>query len=246
LRAALKNQTISQQNVWHRDLDSVPVDIATIGESPTTVPTHPRNTQGLPPIDPPCTSSAVLDIEDRTLSFADLDGITPHMSYDNHLGFDLLEPQINQINNHLAKEDQEDVTFQGTYDDQVDFPDEDALPGDEDLDHGDEINVNAIPPSSEPTEDDVDPFLVDRHPTRLITDVLAIPHHLLVIYVLVSWLHLQFHLPHIACNAVLAILACLIKFFDPHLPLPFISLQSVTRMLAVDPPIELLPVCPNC
>ena len=147
--------------------------------------------------------------------------------------------------NHLTEEDQEDVACQGTYDDQPDFPDEDALPGDEDGDDL-EVNVDTIPLPLEPTEADTDPFLVDRHPTRSITDVLAIPDHLIIIYAMVSWLHMQFHLPRIACNAVLVIFACLIKVLDPQLPSPFITLQSITRTLAVDPQIELLPVCPNC
>ena len=98
-----------------------------------TTSTCPRNMQGpplLPLIDCPCTSSAVLDLRDGTLrvSSIDLDIITPHASYDNHLHSDLLEPQFNLINNHLTEEDQENVVCQGTYDDQLDFPDKDTLP----------------------------------------------------------------------------------------------------------------------
>jgi hypothetical protein len=74
----------------------------------------------------------------------------------------------------------------------------------------------------------------------------TIPDHLLVIYAVVSWLHLQFNLPCIACNAVLAFLTCLVMFFNPQISAPFITLQSITRNLAVDPCIELLPVCPKC
>jgi len=55
---------------------------------------------------------------------------------------------------------------QGVYNDQEDFPDEDALAGDQDLDCGDK---HAFPLPSEPTEDDTDPFLVDQHPIHSFT-----------------------------------------------------------------------------
>ena len=239
-RSALKNQTVLQQNARRRNLASSSV---AIGESSTTVPIHPRNPQGLPSlpqIDRPCTSSASPDLGNGTLSSIDLDVITPHTS----LRSDPSEPQFSPINNHLVDKDQEDVVCQENYDDQLDFPDEDDLPGVED---GDEVNIN-INTTLHPSEPDpdADPFLVDQHPTRSIADVLAIPDHLIIIYTMVSWLHMQFQLPRIACNAVLAIFACLVKFLDPQLPSPFITLPSITRTLAVDPQIELLLVCPNC
>ena len=108
MRAFLKNQTISQQNVQHRNLR---VASMSIGESSTMVPTStsPRNMQGaplLPLIDCPRTSSAVLDLGDGTLqvSSIDLDVITPHASYDNRLHSDPLEPQFNPINNISKKQ----------------------------------------------------------------------------------------------------------------------------------------------
>jgi hypothetical protein len=88
--------------------------------------------------------------------------------------------------------------------------------------------------------------MIKQHPTHSNANILDIPDHLIVIYAVVCWLHMQFKLPRIACNAILAILARLLRFFNPHLQSPFVTLPSATRTLAVDPPIELLPVCPNC
>ncbi|KIO11445.1 hypothetical protein M404DRAFT_126669, partial [Pisolithus tinctorius Marx 270] len=68
----------------------------------------------------------------------------------------------------------------------------------------------------------------------------------MVIHALVSWLHLQFHLPCIACNALLAILTLLLFFLNPTATSPFTTLQSGNRLLGVNRPIHTLPVCPNC
>ncbi len=99
-----------------------------------------------------------------------------------------------------------------------------------------------------PTEDDVDPFVVEPRyrPGTVNHQDSETPEHLLVVYAMVSWLHFQFHLPHAACNVVLAFLALLFRFFSPAITLPFISLQSATHALGVDPLVKLLAVCPQC
>ena len=196
-------------------------------------------------VDSPCTSSAFMDLETSARPCMDLDVIDSDASYDNCLVPDPLEPPFNQTNNNLIEEAQEDLACQGTYNQEY-FHDEDAQLGGEHLDYGDATSNVATPPY-EPTEDDPDPFLVNQHPlVPSNVNISDIPGHLLVIYTMVCWLHMQFHLPRIACNAVLAILACLVEALNPLLPLPFITLSSVTRTLAVDPSIQLLPVCPNC
>jgi hypothetical protein len=182
-----------------------------------------------------------MDLDDSPFSRTDLDDITPHTTDDNHLALESEQPQFNQI---TAEEDPEELPCLEFYDDQEDFADEDVLPPDQDPECGDFDAATPLP--STPTEDDPDPFLVDRHPTNASVNVLDVPDHLLVIYAVVSWLHLQFNLPRIACNAVLAFLASLVTFFNPQISAPFITLQSITRNLAVDPCIELLPVCPKC
>ncbi|KZT30202.1 hypothetical protein NEOLEDRAFT_1127120 [Neolentinus lepideus HHB14362 ss-1] len=84
---------------------------------------------------------------------------------------------------------------------------------------------------SEPAEDINDPF----HDAHCISeapsvDIQDLQPHLLCIYALVSWLHLQFHLPRIACNAVLAIIACLLYFVSPNIEAPYITLKAVSSV----------------
>jgi hypothetical protein len=98
----------------------------------------------------------------------------------------------------------------------------------------------------EPNEDDFDPFVVERENRQNDHSLDDIPGYLLVVYATVSWLHLQFYLPRVACNALLAIIACLLRFLDPHMAVPFVTLISATRSLGVDTHMELLAVCPNC
>jgi len=183
--------------------------------------------------------SPSVDLKDSA-SCTDLDVIVPHTTYDNRLGYDLGEPQFD---NHLVEEDQGELTYQGAYDNQEDFPDEDTLVGDQDLDCGDK---HTMLPLSLPTEDDMDPFLVEQHPGPSIANVSELPSHLVTIYAIVSWLYMQFNLPHVAYNAVLTMLACLVTFFNLQFELLFITLPSITCALAINPSIKLLPVCLNC
>jgi hypothetical protein len=241
-RATLKNQTVSHQTVRQGDLAHPDT---TQGGSTTTDPLPLRSMPG-PHDHRPSTSNVPLDLDDGALMYMDLDHITPHVIDVNRLPMESEQPQFNQITEHLAEEDQDELPCQESPDDQEDFADEDILPADQDPDCGDEIFDTATLLPSALTEDDPDPFLVNQGSTQSPANVLDIPDHLLVIYAMVSWLHLQFNLPRIACNAVLAFLACLMTFLRPGLSSPFISLQSVTRTLAVDPSIHLLPVCPKC
>lgn len=99
----------------------------------------------------------------------------------------------------------------------------------------------------DPDEDDPDPFMPEDGfnltPDRDLTDL---PPHLITIYALVSWLHLQFHLPRAACNTLLAIFGCILVALSPSIDTPFITLQSSHRVLGVDKNIFVLPVCPTC
>jgi hypothetical protein len=74
--------------------------------------------QGVPSlhlIDSPCTSSAFVDLEDGAFSHTDLDVLTPYGNYDNCLASDLVEPPFNQTNNNFTEEDQDDLAYQGAY-----------------------------------------------------------------------------------------------------------------------------------
>ncbi|KAG1747039.1 uncharacterized protein EDB91DRAFT_1079678 [Suillus paluster] len=98
-----------------------------------------------------------------------------------------------------------------------------------------------------PDEDEPNPFIVeevlDLKDNRDLTDI---PPHLLTIYMVVSWLHLQFHLPRVACNALLTIFACILILLLPAIKTSFITLQSSNRVLGVDKSAYTLPVCPIC
>lgn len=127
-----------------------------------------------------------------------------------------------------------------------------------DEEEADEIDVDAEPESDddedndvlllvEPEEDTPDPFMSEEGTTAdPYTNHQGVPPHLLTIYAVVSWLHLQFHLPRVACNALLTIFACMLLVISPAIDRPFVTLQSCTRVLGVDPVIQTLPVCPSC
>jgi len=95
-------------------------------------------------------------------------------------------------------------------------------------------------------EDFPGPFVVEYDCGPHTPNRQEVPHYLLVIYTIVSWLHLQFNLPRVMCNALLAFLAHLLTFLNPGITPPFIMLHSATRTLSVDSRIQWLAVCPKC
>nr|KIN94202.1 hypothetical protein M404DRAFT_35269 [Pisolithus tinctorius Marx 270] len=95
-------------------------------------------------------------------------------------------------------------------------------------------------------EDNPDPFLIDEEVWLDDLGLADIPEHVAVIHTIVSWLHLQFHLPCIACNALLAILTLLLLFLNPSTSTPFATLRSGHRLLGVNKPVYTLPVCLIC
>ncbi|KAG1841027.1 hypothetical protein DFJ58DRAFT_732636 [Suillus subalutaceus] len=154
-----------------------------------------------------------------------------------------LDPEQRAFEQQLAKTVEEMQREQAALDDEGEIQDFD---GDGCFDGPDEEEDRA-PIQAEPGEDDPDPFLPDEdYFSEDHTDLSHLPHHLLVIYALVSWLHLQFHLPRVAYNALLAILACILLSIAPAIDTPFITLQSSNRVLGVDKTIYTLPVCPSC
>ena len=95
-------------------------------------------------------------------------------------------------------------------------------------------------------EDSPDPFAPAQVPGTMLVDLSAQLPHLQVIYALVMWLHLQFHLPRTACQAMLAIIVCILFFLNPQTVVPFVTLTSANRALSLDIPVHVLPVCPQC
>ncbi|KIO00605.1 hypothetical protein M404DRAFT_152233 [Pisolithus tinctorius Marx 270] len=77
-------------------------------------------------------------------------------------------------------------------------------------------------------------------------DLSTLPVYLLVVYMMTTWLHLQWHLPCAACNAVLGILSCLILALCPSLSPPFVTLPSAMKVLGLNLQVYELPCCPSC
>ncbi|KAI6146376.1 hypothetical protein BKA82DRAFT_125796 [Pisolithus tinctorius] len=100
----------------------------------------------------------------------------------------------------------------------------------------------------EVSEDVPDPFWTGNNPRSGISfkDLSTLPVYLLVVYMMTTWLHLQWHLPRAACNAVLSILSCLILTLCPSLSPPFITLPSAMKVLGLDLQVYELPCCPSC
>ncbi|KAL4078138.1 hypothetical protein V8B97DRAFT_2073137 [Scleroderma yunnanense] len=95
-------------------------------------------------------------------------------------------------------------------------------------------------------KDNPDPFFIDEEVQSDNLDLADITPHITVIHAVISWLHLQFHLPHIACNVLLAVFTLLLLFLNPNITVLFTTLQSSNRLLGVNKPIHTLPVCPTC
>ncbi|KAL4078684.1 hypothetical protein V8B97DRAFT_1914497 [Scleroderma yunnanense] len=72
------------------------------------------------------------------------------------------------------------------------------------------------------------------------------PVYITIIHMLAAWLHLQWHLPYLACNALLTILSAVLLFLSPNLALPFITLPSALKSLSLDFPIYEFVCCPSC
>lgn len=96
-----------------------------------------------------------------------------------------------------------------------------------------------------------DPFL-DHDPPEMaapmsIEDVHLSPAVFLV-YLMVSWLHLQFHLPFRACNTVLLVFTQVVCSLGVALggPAPLSTLTSAMSKLELEPSFSALPVCPTC
>ncbi|TFK47537.1 hypothetical protein OE88DRAFT_1714432 [Heliocybe sulcata] len=68
-----------------------------------------------------------------------------------------------------------------------------------------------------------------------------------IIYILVLWLHTQFHLLFRACNAIPVIIGLIFKAIMPSLQHPMLTtLAGVISELDAEPKFRMLPVCPQC
>lgn len=121
---------------------------------------------------------------------------------------------------------------------------------DDEDDPVDELDHSPDPAIEQSTdENNPDPFHVKglkARPLRSSEDVH--PSKLVYIwYLLVVWLHTQFHLPHRACNVLLAIAAIIMNscgvLLDPNMRK---TLPGAISALDADPDFVILPICPLC
>ena len=136
-----------------------------------------------------------------------------------------------------------DNPLDGADDNPNDEADLDGSPEDDNLENEVGNTVLAV----QDDKDNPDPFMslpefqsADDH------DLSRLPPHLLVIYTVISWLHLQFHLPRVACNALLTIFAYTLASILPSIATPLVTLQSSNFILGVNRNIILLPIRPTC
>ncbi|KAJ2911764.1 hypothetical protein MD484_g8650, partial [Candolleomyces efflorescens] len=94
-------------------------------------------------------------------------------------------------------------------------------------------------------ENSPDPFITPVPPSsEQFTDA---PPGIHLLYILVTWLHVQFHLPFRACTALLNVVLLILKSFGiMFATTPVTTLPRIMAKLNVEPVIYLLPVCPNC
>jgi hypothetical protein len=245
-RKQLKTQTISGQFQRKREVTPAAQDIA--GPSSFVSSVHPRNSSGISAHSPGI--SGQLD----TLDFVNEPGSLAQAFIsvsDLDVSTDVIYGPVSGIPSGAVDVNQEDEDGEYVHnEDDVGFPDVDAPSRNADLEDESDQLISLGPLVTDSTEDNPDPFIVKDH-TGQVTGTanrqeFEIPDYLLVVYAIIAWLYFQFHLPCVACNALLASLACLLRFFDPTAMAPFITLQSATCALGVDPRIQLLAVCPKC
>ena len=235
-KAALKNQTVSKQNEWKCIASSAEL----IADLSISFPVDPRNTPPILDVSDPSTTSH-LPIHQEALNpgantSADVDFFLSHASGP-------VQPRFEPTEYPLIEEPLEPPLYEDSPEDLLDLHKDHV----DNPEHEDDISAYAGPFHSEPSEDELDPFVVESDISMPSTSVIQRgPDHLLVIYVIVAWLHMQFSLLRITCNALLVFLACLLTLLILGIQPPFITLHSATQTLGIDPQIILLSVCPNC
>ncbi|EMD33478.1 hypothetical protein CERSUDRAFT_57200 [Gelatoporia subvermispora B] len=111
-----------------------------------------------------------------------------------------------------------------------------------------DITSTATALATEPTAFESDPFYQVPEDHRLPTASQVHPHPaIFLLYLLVVWLHTQWHVPFRACNAILVVFsAILLSLGTPVNPPIFTSLPGIISALHVEPKFRTLPVCPSC
>lgn len=232
-------EAVEQEMLDHGTLTGEDLDIMTFGAAlPNLGPNihDPRALTNFVDYHVAYNSAAQMNSQPLTRQYAHL---LPDNLQDNldHEFYGLLEAEMaNQHTDPFTDSNEES-----------DMPDFDGDP-EPHQDHSDDSEGDDDESEGQPgiNEDSPDPFAPGEVPNAMPVDLSGQPPHLQVIYALVTWLHLQFHLPRAACQATLAIIACILYFLNPQIALPFITLTSANRALSLDIPVHVLPVCPQC
>ncbi|KAF6741770.1 hypothetical protein DFP72DRAFT_861523 [Ephemerocybe angulata] len=118
------------------------------------------------------------------------------------------------------------------------------------------VTPQALPavevPLHKALENNPDPFLTAKMtappaPPQSKEDIH--PHRgIYLLYMLVSWLHLQFHLPFRACDALVVVSLIIIKSFGVTFegPKPITTFRHILARLDLEPEFDVLPICKNC
>jgi hypothetical protein len=103
-----------------------------------------------------------------------------------------------------------------------------------------------------PNENLPDPFHIPDLATATSPPLSQNPVHshpaIHLLYIVVAWLHTHFHVPFVACNAVLVIFVHILSLATTPVDVrdSYRTLPSVMTHLGVDPIFVTLPVCPVC
>lgn len=180
-------------------------------------------------------------------------GARPLTSYEAHRPLSESDPTARQI----TRDDIENFTGQLEHQ----FSNDPTLLPDDHDDRAidltqEDVDVDAFEDDDDPQaeselitqdqEDDPDPFYCPDDFIAEERDLARQPPHILAIYAVTAWLHLQFHLPRVACQALLSIFALIILTLCPSISPPLVTLRSTNRALGLDKTIHSLPVCPSC
>lgn len=237
-RKQLKTKTISKQLQQQRKTLSAAQNCAGLSLLIPSGPSHSCLPSGISFLhsnvtSPPNTLDGLGSLPQASIFISDL-GESTNVIYDSTPGLDLLSGVIDVNPKYIHIGDDY-------------FADKDMIFENANLgDQGD--HLISRPLVSNLSEDNPDPFVVkacDRKGTVKL-QVPEMPAHFLVAYTVVTWLHLQFHLPWVACNVMLAFLTLFFRFLSMDIALLFIILHLATCALGINPRVELLAVCPGC
>ncbi|RXW12469.1 hypothetical protein EST38_g13387 [Candolleomyces aberdarensis] len=102
-------------------------------------------------------------------------------------------------------------------------------------------------PAFKAQENSPDPFLVPVISRNEQYTNVNVPPGIHLLYLLITWLHVQFHLPFRACTALINVVLLILKSYGVMFSTaPVTTLPRIMSKLNIEPTIHLLPICPTC